>query len=106
MQLSFILNANLSKTKHHVHYSGYTWTQIRSLVYLMLECCDKPLDHHAVIYEKYADKRFKEAAVVVQQALTNGFTLPRQDKPVRTMQTPHFEGSMDYFRGSCLPVEA
>lgn len=72
---------------------------------MMLECCDKPQDHHAVIYEKYADKKFKEASLLVQQSLHNGFTLPRQDKSTRLVTTPHFEGPVDYFRGSYLPVE-
>lgn len=73
---------------------------------MMLECCDKPHEHHAVIYDKYADRKFKEAALLVQQALSNGFTLPRPDKPARTSHASHLEGSMEHFRASYLPVEA
>lgn len=42
----------------------------------MLECCDNPQKHHAAIYEKYTDKRYKRASIFVGNELTKGFELP------------------------------
>ncbi|KAG6001311.1 hypothetical protein E4U54_001106 [Claviceps lovelessii] len=63
-------------TKAHVHYSGYTWAQLRPLVTIMIECCEHPHRHHSAVFEKYQEKRFKEASTVVQNALDAGFSLP------------------------------
>ncbi|KAK7514254.1 cyclin-like protein [Phyllosticta citriasiana] len=65
----------------HVHYSGYTYDQIRPLVSVILECSQHPQKHHAAVYEKYSDKRFKRASLFVEQEIRKGFTLP--DFPCR-----------------------
>lgn len=77
----------ISQTKHHVHYSGYTWSQLRSLVTMMLECCEHPRLHHAAVFEKYSDKRFKEASLLVQSALDAGFTLPQFSSSLRSLKS-------------------
>ncbi|KAF2269899.1 hypothetical protein CC78DRAFT_539814 [Lojkania enalia] len=60
----------------HVHYSGYTLLQLRQLVLVILECCDNPQKHHAAVYDKYSDKRYKRASVFVETELSKGFQLP------------------------------
>ncbi|KAF1849297.1 uncharacterized protein K460DRAFT_404531 [Cucurbitaria berberidis CBS 394.84] len=60
----------------HVHYSGYTLGQLRQLISVILECCDNPQKHHAAVYEKYTDKRYKRASVFVESEVTKGFQLP------------------------------
>ncbi|KAH8805706.1 cyclin-like protein [Xylogone sp. PMI_703] len=60
----------------HKYYSGYTWSQLRPLVALMLECCENPQKHHAAVFEKYEDRRYKRASTFVQTELRRGFTLP------------------------------
>ncbi|KAM0324181.1 hypothetical protein ACHAQA_008374 [Verticillium albo-atrum] len=60
----------------HVHYSGYTWGQLKSLVQLILSCCESPRVHHAAVFEKYVDKRYKRAAEYVEGEIKKGFTLP------------------------------
>lgn len=60
----------------HVHYSGYTWAQIKPLVAMILECCRSPQKHHAAVYEKYSDRRFKKASTFVEEVLRKGFVLP------------------------------
>jgi len=60
----------------HVYYSGYTWTQIRPLVSMILECCESPHKHHSAVFEKYSDRRYKRASIFVQAEMTKGFTLP------------------------------
>ncbi|KAK3073917.1 hypothetical protein LTS18_014347, partial [Coniosporium uncinatum] len=57
----------------HVHYSQYTYSQLRHLVATILECCDNPRKHHAAVYEKYSDKRYKRASVFVEGELSRGF---------------------------------
>lgn len=60
----------------HIHYSGYTWAQIKPLVAMVLECCRSPQKHHAAVYDKYCDRRFKKSSIFVQDELAKGFTLP------------------------------
>lgn len=43
---------------------------------LILECCAHPQRHHAAIYEKYTDKRFKRASYFAEGEIRKGFTLP------------------------------
>ncbi|KJZ80535.1 hypothetical protein HIM_00385 [Hirsutella minnesotensis 3608] len=97
-------------TKQHVHYSGYTWTQMKPLVTMMIECCDKPRLHHAAVYEKYKDRRFKEASIIVQRALDSGFTLPHHTMPVRRSAShaaslDDGSGSLPYINGMLVPTE-
>lgn len=60
----------------HVHWSGYTWSQLKPLVSMILECCQSPQKHHNAVYEKYCDRRFKRAAAFVEEQIGRGFTLP------------------------------
>jgi len=65
------------QSQAHVYYSGYTWTQIRPVVALLLECCEHPDKHHNAVFEKYSDRKYKRTAVFVQNELQKGFALPR-----------------------------
>ncbi|KKK15372.1 hypothetical protein AOCH_005165, partial [Aspergillus ochraceoroseus] len=60
----------------HVHYAEYTYSQLYPLVSLMLECCEMPRKHHAAIYDKYTDKRFKLASLFVEAEMRKAFCLP------------------------------
>jgi G2/mitotic-specific cyclin 3/4 len=42
----------------------------------MLECCENPQKHHAAVYDKYTDKRYKRASIFVETELNKGFQLP------------------------------
>ncbi|KAK7394085.1 B-type cyclin [Neonectria punicea] len=97
-------------SKAHVHYSGYSWSQLKSLVTMMIECCDRPHLHHAAVFEKYAERRFKEASLLVQSALDAGFMLPHQSSPVRrvSMQESYRESSAEVqyaSHGQLVPTE-
>ncbi|KAL7949108.1 cyclin-like protein [Trichoderma barbatum] len=93
-------------TKRHVHYSGYTWSQLKALVTMMIECCENPLKHHGAVFEKYREKRFKEASVQVQQALDAGFTLPHHSTPVRRLHSARLPSATELQYGSLLiPIE-
>lgn len=76
---------------------------------MMIECCEHPHLHHAAVYEKYCEKRFKEAAHVVQDALDAGFTLPHHSAPIRCMVShPHHrEASAEpqYSNGHLVAIE-
>ncbi|KAI5461191.1 cyclin-like protein [Mariannaea sp. PMI_226] len=104
----FILNKG-DWSKAHVHYSGYTWSQLRPLVTMMLECCDRPHLHHAAVFEKYAERRFKEASLLVQSALDQGFTLPGQTSFRQLSQDAFADASAEARYGSRahpIPTEA
>jgi G2/mitotic-specific cyclin 3/4 len=68
---------NISQSPAHVYYSGYTWTQLRPLVSMILECCESPEKHHSAVFEKYSDRRYKRASTFVQGEVTRGFSLPQ-----------------------------
>ncbi|KAF7585861.1 hypothetical protein BBP40_009962 [Aspergillus hancockii] len=63
-------------TPAHVHYAEYTYSQLFPLISLMVECCEIPRKHHAAIYEKYTDKRFKRASLFVEAEMRKGFNIP------------------------------
>lgn len=42
----------------------------------MMDCCENPSRHHAAIFQKYADRRFKRASVFVENELATDFVLP------------------------------
>jgi G2/mitotic-specific cyclin 3/4 len=67
---------NYPQSPAHVHYSGYTWNQLRPLVSLIMECCESPQKHHSAVYEKYADRRYKRASLFVKGEMEKGFRLP------------------------------
>ncbi|KAF2028690.1 hypothetical protein EK21DRAFT_101710 [Setomelanomma holmii] len=71
----------------HVHYSGYTMSQLRQLLSTILECCDNPQKHHAAVYEKYTDKRYKRASVFVESEISKGFSLPFMSRDSLASQT-------------------
>ena len=64
------------QTSAHIHYSEYTYSQLLPLITLMHECCENPRKHHAAIYEKYSDKRFKRASLFVEAEMSKGFRVP------------------------------
>ncbi|KAM3512827.1 hypothetical protein MY11210_003532 [Beauveria gryllotalpidicola] len=94
-------------TKAHVYFSGYTWSQLKPLVTMLIECCEHPRLHHAAVYEKYREKRFKEAATLVQLALDRGFTLPQHTAPMRASKSqpvqPHDTLEHLQYTGGFLP---
>ena len=57
----------------HVYYSNYTYTQLYSLVLLIVECCEDPRKHHCAIFDKYTDKRFKRASLFAETEMRKGF---------------------------------
>jgi len=39
----------------------------------MFECCENPQKHHAAIFDKYTDKRYKRASHFVENEIRKGF---------------------------------
>jgi len=72
----------------HVYYSGYTWTQLRPLVSMIMDCCQFPQKHHSAVFDKYSDRRFKRASVFVQTEVQRGFDLPAPFKPRPSLPSP------------------
>ena len=90
---------NQSQTPHHVFYSGYTYSQLKPLLNLLLECCEEPRKHHAAVYNKYCDKRFKRAAAFVEGEVQRGFRLadPTSVKTFTPASAQPFYDSVSYF---------
>ncbi|KAL2011220.1 hypothetical protein VTN00DRAFT_3938 [Thermoascus crustaceus] len=80
-------------TPAHVYYSNYTYSQLYPLVSLILECCENPQKHHAAIFEKYTDKRFKRASLFVEAEVKKGF---RALDVAKDSFTAHVNGTLDY----------
>ena len=77
---------------------------------MMFECCEHPRLHHAAIFDKYSEKRFKEAASVVQQEIENGFTLPSYAPPRRSTRSQQFQlefcnDSFPHSNNFLVPIE-
>ncbi|KAI0471615.1 cyclin-like protein [Xylariaceae sp. FL0804] len=65
-------------TTAHVHYSGYTYSQLKPLVGMILDCCRIARKHHGAVFDKYSDKRYRRSSLYVEGQLAQGFTLPFQ----------------------------
>ncbi|KAI2466700.1 cyclin-like protein [Annulohypoxylon bovei var. microspora] len=66
-------------TPEHVHYAGYTFSQLKPLMATIMECCYNGRRHHHAIYEKYCTRQFKCASVFVANMVAKGYTLPFQE---------------------------
>ncbi|RHZ67096.1 hypothetical protein CDV55_105334 [Aspergillus turcosus] len=86
-------------TPAHVHYAGYTYSQLYPLVSLILECCEIPRKHHSAIFEKYTDKRFKRASLFAEAEIKKGFCLPEVSREATSNErNPHNEPSHQWKR--------
>jgi hypothetical protein len=65
----------LIQTLAHVHYSGYTFSQLKPLVKMLFECCQDPSKHHGAVYDKYASPRYKQSSTFVEGRIASGLTL-------------------------------
>jgi len=79
------------QTPAHVYYSNYTYSQIFSLVLLMVECCEDARKHHCAIYDKYLDKRYKRASQFAESEMKKGF----QVLDVNTSSLPPYVSLFD-----------
>ncbi|KAL8754026.1 MAG: hypothetical protein Q9184_005246 [Pyrenodesmia sp. 2 TL-2023] len=59
----------------HTYYSNYTYTQLYNLILLIVECCEDPRKHHAAIFDKYTDKRYKRASLFSETEMRRGFQI-------------------------------
>lgn len=75
----------------HVYYSNYTYSQIISLVKMMVECCEDARKHHAAIYDKYLDKRYKRASQFAESEMRRGF----EALDINTISLPSYAGLYD-----------
>jgi G2/mitotic-specific cyclin 3/4 len=54
----------------------------------IVECCEQPRKHHAQVFQKYADKRYKRASIFVEGEMARGFMLPPSIKDLALTYTP------------------
>ncbi|GAB1314044.1 B-type cyclin [Madurella fahalii] len=62
-------------TPAHVHYSGYTLSQLKPLIQTIFECCHDPRKHHGAVFEKYSSPKYKQSATFVEGKIASGVTL-------------------------------
>jgi hypothetical protein len=53
-------------------------TQVKALVWNILDCCQDGFKHHSAVYEKYSSPKFKKASTFVEGEIKKGFQLPMQ----------------------------
>jgi len=70
-----VVHADDYQTLAHVHYSGYTLSQLKPLIKLLFECCQFPAKHHSAVYEKYATQKYKHSSTFVEGKIASGLTL-------------------------------
>ncbi|CAI7643834.1 unnamed protein product [Penicillium viridicatum] len=63
-------------TPAHALYSGYLYSQLTPVLSTLMECCENPRRHHAAIFEKYSDRRYRRASMFVEAELATDFVLP------------------------------
>jgi hypothetical protein len=68
-------DANHLQTLSHVHYSGYTLSQLKPLVKMLFECCQYARKHHGAVYDKYATPKYKQSSTFVEAKMASGITL-------------------------------
>jgi hypothetical protein len=71
-----------------MHYSGYTMCQLEQLVATIFECCLTPRKHHAAVFNKYANAKYKRASTYVEVEISNGFVLPFSSNPTHSLRFP------------------
>jgi G2/mitotic-specific cyclin 3/4 len=64
------------QSQGHIHYSGYTFAQLRPLLAVILECLASPAVHHPAVYEKYMARNLKRVSQYVKGEVDCGFKLP------------------------------
>ncbi|KAI3325042.1 hypothetical protein HD806DRAFT_463937 [Xylariaceae sp. AK1471] len=67
-------------TPSHIHYSGYTYQQLKPLVAMLLDCCRHARKHHSAVFEKYSDKRYRCASSYVGEEIMRGYALPFEQR--------------------------
>jgi G2/mitotic-specific cyclin 3/4 len=80
----------------HIHYSGYTWAQLKPLVTMILECCENPQKHHSAVFEKYSDRRYKRASGFVRGEMEKGFQLPTLPTSISMNSLSSYTAGDDY----------
>ncbi|KKA27383.1 hypothetical protein TD95_000465 [Thielaviopsis punctulata] len=60
----------------HVHFSGYTYQQLRPAMEILLKCCLRPKVHHSAVYEKYSQQKYSHSAIYAAEDIALGFRLP------------------------------
>ncbi|KAI0911164.1 cyclin-like protein [Ustulina deusta] len=76
----------------HVHYSGYTYQQLKPLVAMLLDCCRHARKHHSAVFEKYSDKRYRHASTYVEDEIMRGYTLPFEQRVSMPLAVEFFSG--------------
>ncbi|KAL1875271.1 hypothetical protein VTK73DRAFT_10227 [Phialemonium thermophilum] len=93
----------------HVHYSGYTLTQIKHLVALILQCCQDPRKHHNAVFEKYGSSKYQRASSFVEVEIKMGFApsfMPNASRISQwSLEIPALTGYQNRDLACTIPIE-
>ncbi|KAK4223869.1 cyclin-like protein [Podospora fimiseda] len=92
-------------TYAHVHYSGYTLSQLKPVINMMYECCGDPRKHHGAVFEKYAAPRYKNASTFVQSKILGGTTLAHLYASMTANRTSYSVSNSEHVRAPLLAIE-
>lgn len=76
------------QTPAHVYYSGYTQSQLETLVTMIIGCCENSRGHHPVVFQKYANRKYQHASSYVKEIIDGGFTLLKIQLPILHQTRP------------------
>jgi hypothetical protein len=76
------------QTPAHVHYSGYTQSQLEPLVTMIIGYCENSRGYHSVVFQKYANRKYKHASSYVKEIIDGGFTLLTIQLPILHQTLP------------------
>ena len=58
---------------------------------MMLDCCRIARKHHAAVFEKYADRKYKRVSSFVEGQVQKGFRLPFQSAAHQRLSYGYWE---------------
>lgn len=75
---------------------------------MILDCCRIARKHHAAVYEKYSDRKYKRVSVFVENQIHKGFRLPFQSASTQLLNcTPYWDDDASpvyYGQGLKMPI--
>ncbi|KAK3994686.1 cyclin-like protein [Cladorrhinum sp. PSN332] len=92
-------------TLAHVHYSGYTLSQLKPLINMMYECCRDARKHHSAVFDKYSSPKYKNASTFIENKILNGMTLARLYAGMVADQTSSSISDNEYVRAPLVTIE-
>jgi Cyclin, C-terminal domain len=70
----YVLCFHTNETANLIHYSGYTATEIRPVMRLMMDYLARKEVLHDAFFKKYAAKKYMKASIIVREWIQTEYT--------------------------------